>query len=106
MNAQPDLFHLQPSGDYLRDAGLERASVNNENWVRVMRERAIKISDVYGSVCADDLRTYAASTGFYPASPNAWGAIFKGKHWKFVDWTKSKIPSNHARAIRVWEYQP
>jgi len=90
----------------LKDRGLDAVENSNESWVDTMRKYAVWFSLKAGSVTADNVRQYARNIDFQPDSPNAYGAIFRGKGWKCVGRTKSSHPGNHAREIRVWRYEP
>ena len=92
------------SGARLRLVGLDVVEISNADFVRRMRDEAERQSKEYGSVCSDDLRTFAAARRIEPKSPNAWGAIFRGRSWRIVGRTKSTLASNHAREIKVWRW--
>ena len=96
-------FDLQ-TGEREKSIGLDRVSVGAEEFIDMMRETAIEICKRQGSVSSDDLRRVADMAGIEPHHPNAWGAIFRGKHWECVARKRSELVSNHAREIRVWEY--
>lgn len=32
------------------------------------------------------------------------GAVFRGKEWEFVGFTKSKRSTNHVRPVSIWKY--
>ncbi len=92
-------------GAALKDQGLAAVSVNADNFLRLMRATARRISDESGFCSTDNLRVIADRLGLVPHHPNAWGAIFTGKHWKEIGRQKSKYPGNHAREIRVWRWE-
>jgi len=73
-------------------------------WVEAMRDHARVISLMTGEVTADDVRQHAREMEWQPESPNAFGAVFRGRHWLCIGRTKSKHPGNHAREIRVWKW--
>ena len=85
-----------------KDEGLELVEENNLRWVDWMRMMAKGRIKMYGQVTVDDLRKYADGANWYPASPNAWGAIFRGPEWVELGREKSRVPSNHGRKITVW----
>lgn len=97
------------SGDDLKHRGQEQVEGNSEGWVKKMREVAVKIVGIRGSVSSDDLRRYALKNGLQPHHPNAWGAIFRGTvegmKWVEIGRKKSAKKSNHGRKISVWTLQ-
>ena len=93
------------SGKELKQLGLDLVEEHNKTFVELMREHAIALSRRHGRVTSDDLRAAAARSGIEPDHKNAWGAIFRGKNWKPLGFENSKIPSNHARVIRVWRWE-
>jgi hypothetical protein len=93
-------------GESLKDEGQARVEDNSGGWVDRMRGRARIMAQRDGRVTADDLRWYSALTRDPPHSPNCYGAIFRGRGWKIIGYEKSRIPSNHARRIAVWTYDP
>lgn len=94
------------TAESLKQHGLAQVAVHADNFLRIMRSTARKISDEGGQVSVDNLRPIAAVQGLVPHSPNAWGAIFIGKHWKVVGYKKSVFATNHARRISVWRWEP
>jgi hypothetical protein len=88
----------------LKSRGLDAVENANLTWVETMREHAKVISLTLGEVTADDVRQFARDIEWQPESPNAYGAVFRGKHWQCIGRTKSKHPGNHAREIRVWRW--
>jgi hypothetical protein len=93
-----------PAGEALRDKGVERVSRGSPGFLYLMREKAREICRIKGEVCSDDLRVYAAGEGIKPRHPNAWGAVFRESGWEAVGAKKSKVPSCHARMIRIWQW--
>jgi len=92
-------------GEARKEEGIGRVSGNNGLFLNRMRNKAIDISNLWGKVTTDDLRAYADHIEISPHHPNAWGAIFKGKNWKYIGRTKSAWPPNHARSISVWKWE-
>lgn len=93
-------------GLQFRDAGLDSVEQRSMTFQERMRWEAIRICRRKGYVDSDDLRELAEQEGIEPHHPNAWGAIFRGKEWRSVGFSQSRIASNHARLIRRWAYQP
>ena len=91
---------MQPDGEALRDKGIQKVSINNQLWLERARGVAASVAAYKGSVTTDDLR--GDTLIGEPGHPNAWGAVFRDKRFKPVGYTKSQIPSTHARMIRVW----
>jgi hypothetical protein len=108
--AEYDLVHprlalfkeQEPSGEQLRDLGLDKAESNSKHFVDTMRTIAKKIAREKGSVSTDDLRIEAVKIDIAPFHHNAWGSIFRGPEWVVVDRKKSEFKGNHAREIKVW----
>jgi hypothetical protein len=88
----------------LKNIGLDAVEHSSRDWVQYMREAAIEVAKESGSVDADYVRACSRFMNFHPHSPNAYGAIFRGKRWKCIGRKKSTWPSNHAREIRVWTW--
>ena len=88
----------------LKQRGLDAVEESNLTWVEAMRDHARVISLMTGEVTADDVRQHAREMEWQPESPNAFGAVFRGRHWLCIGRTKSKHPGNHAREIRVWKW--
>lgn len=91
-------------GMNLRDYGLDLVEANNLTWIERLRKVAQHISNVRGSVSADDLRRYAAKHNDYPAHQNAWGGVFRGNEWLAIGRKKSTTVTAHARWIMVWRW--
>ena len=93
---------MKTNGDYLKERGLELVESNNMEFLKAMRFNAYLIAREEGRVCADDLRPIADRLGIKPNHSSAWGAVFRGKTFKRIDYIKSVYPSNHSRPISVW----
>jgi len=91
-------------GLQLKQRGLDAVEHSNETWVERMRICAREVSRECGGVTADDVRGYAQFIGWHPESPNAYGAVFRGKRWQCIGRKKSEHPGNHSREIRVWKW--
>ena len=91
------------TGLQLQLEGVRRVTLNNVNFVGMMRSEAVWLCTKYGNVSADDLREFAARRHVSPSNQNAWGAIFRGKRWRRIGEKKSTWPSNHARRIGVYQ---
>lgn len=91
-------------GLQLRDAGIERVSAHNVDWLDTMRDYARTCCATFGAVTTDDLQSFAGRIGCLPDHPNAWGAIFKERGWRCVGRMRSERPSAHAREIKVWQW--
>ena len=90
------------NGNQLKLQGIEQVTYNNQDFVQMMRNYALAHAQKHGTVTADDMRELARARGIEPLHPNAWGAVFSSKDFRGVDYTKSRTPSCHGRAIRVW----
>jgi len=95
------------TGQQLKQEGLDAVEWSHMSWIDQMRYLAHQIWAARKEVSTDDLQDYV-SHNLMPApdKPNAWGAIFRGTCWRELRRQKSRIPSNHAREIRVWVYVP
>jgi hypothetical protein len=51
------------------------------------------------------MEPFAEQLGLVPSSTNSWGTVFRGPHWKMVGRQKSAVRSNHAREIKVWQWE-
>ena len=91
-------------GLQLKQRGLDAVEQSNLPWVEYMREAAKHESRKTGSVDADYVRACVRFMNWKPDSPNSYGAIFRGKHWRCIGRKKSEHPGNHAREIRVWRW--
>jgi hypothetical protein len=105
MNDTPDLFGVAE-----REAGIRRTATANGLWLAAARDHVARIA-LHHAVTADDVRAWADDKQYYPASPAAWGAIFKscplpGTEWQFYGFTRSRVKSNHARRIVRWILVP
>ena len=90
-------------GQILKQYGIELVRSHNPDFVELCRGYAREHATAYGSVTSDDVRLWANLNDIYPNHPNAWGAVFK-TGFERVGFTKSKIPSNHARIISIWRH--
>ena len=97
-------FNLR-EGLLLKTAGQRLAEQHSSGFVGFMRDLAIDIATRRGSVTSDDLRRYALKEEITPHHPNAWGAIFRGKHWHSIGHLRSKKVTNHGRLIRQWAWR-
>jgi len=91
-----------PQGEAAKERGLDLVSSNNWEFIETMRDISFTVAYERGQVTIDDLRESALRLGIAPQSPNAWGAVLRGKTWKCVGYTQSRLPSNHARTIKIW----
>ncbi len=94
------------TGEQLKLEGQLLVEDTNAAFVKTMRSIAEGISLLKGSVTSDDLRAAAAKAGLAPTHPNCWGSILRGPHWTIIGRTKSAVPGNHHREIRIWRYEP
>lgn len=101
-----DGFDGPGGGESGKKKGLDLVEKNNVAWVHRMRAEArrLALGPPHRTLTIDDLREYAKEKKDHPRSPNAWGAVFRGQEWKWVSFQKSRFPSNHVRAVRVWRY--
>ncbi len=89
----------------LRDQGLDQVESHNLSWVEQMRRQARKVCMMKGHVTTDDLRDFADAEDLQPTHQNAWGSIFRGKHWKPVGRCRSTRAAAHGRTIITWVWR-
>lgn len=87
-----------------KDAGLDRVTPANEEFVTYLREYAKGVSRTQGSVHADDLRVEAERVGLRPTCRQAWGAILRGPGWQKIGTRPSAWPSNHGHVSPIWRW--
>ena len=88
-----------------KQLGLYLTESNNKALVGLARAIAREQCVKYGSTTIDNVRQDPRMAEFQPTSSAAWGAVFKGEEWVFMNWEPSKLKSNHARFIRRWKYE-
>lgn len=111
---QNDLFQTTSEQRKLREreailnkkVGMESVGSRNEFFLDEVRQWAIARSNWYGRVTIEDVRDWANSMGLSPSHPNAWGVVFRGKHWQQCGDHKNTIPSTHHRRVYWWKYVP
>lgn len=84
--------------------GLQAVALNNADLCAKARGVAISLSNQHSYVTIDMVRQHPDLAGWQPSSPNMWGVLFIGPHWKFMGYEQSKRVSNHARRIGRWQY--
>jgi hypothetical protein len=89
-------------GLILKEAGQDLVEASNGDWMGTIREVARVFSRGFGEVTSDDLRLWCDKNDCQPKHPNAWGSVFRGKHWVAIGLRRSTYPSNHGRRIVVW----
>ena len=103
MTIQNNLFdaaHHAEMGRYLRDQGIASVEANNLDWVDRARQAALFLAAKNGEV---DIEAVYACVGTPPA-PNAAGAVFRGKQFRFTGRRRQATRSSrHAGEIRIWE---
>ena len=84
----------------LRDRGKKQVADNNPHFLSVTRNLARRIAMDKGEVTCDDVRRERTLD---PLHHNAWGAVFKGKEWKWTgEYRTSHIVSRHGGPQKVW----
>lgn len=89
-----------------KKVGMASVSHRNRIFLDTVREWAKTRCQFNGSVSIEDVREWADSMELAPSHPNAWGCVFKGKHWVPCGDIKSAIPSAHHRRVLLWRYVP
>lgn len=71
----------------------------------VMRIHALARSQALGQVSTDDPRKLVEDGEMpLPKKSQAWGPLFRGKHWMPLYQTPSVWPPNHGRHIWVYRW--
>lgn len=91
-------------GKQARDRGITVTILNNADFIATARSIARVLATK--PISMDDVRKELDRRGIKPKTPNAYGAVFRGKGWVHVGWVKSSLITNHCRDIKVWRYQP
>ena len=108
MNTFKDLFEKnllkqpKPLGFLLKEEGIKKVQEHNEDFVAIMKEKAMEFARENGTVSADDMRPVALALGLKPKHPNAWGAVFNDKRFTLYSYKQSRVTSRHHGLIRVW----
>ena len=89
-------------GERLKLFGLDLVEMNNEGFVKGMRNIAIELIKRDGPITIDDLRIICDKYDIKPNHSNSYGSIFRSKDFIHCGYRKSKIPSNHARMVSIW----
>ena len=89
-------------GERLKLFGLDLVEMNNEGFVKGMRNLAIEMIKHGGQMTVDDLRIIADKYDIKPNHSGAWGSIFRSKDFIHCGYRQSKRPSNHARPVNIW----
>lgn len=85
--------------------GLSSIERHHPSFVQLIRQEAIRMSNLFGSVTSDDLRIFAELNEFDAPHPNCWGAVFAGSSWRVIGHKKSVLVTNHHREIKIWRYR-
>lgn len=101
---RPSLFDAAESLQR-RDEGIAVAVDNHASMLVRVQEIAREIGRRQRYVSADDVAAEMERRQIRRESlGNAAGAIFRGREWRFHDWTNSVRIAAHGRGIRIWEY--
>ena len=93
-------------GDTRKEEGINTVSKNRQQILQLAKRIAVAFGKRKGYCTIDVVMNTLIEWGYSPAQlGNAAGAVFRDKHWKFSNTTKSKRVSNHARPITVWNYE-
>lgn len=95
-----------PTGEQLKQAGMERAAQSKESLLRYAQDLAVRIAEGRPDRCvtADDVQAALRAEGISQhALGNAAGSLFRGKRWQ---WTGRRVKSvrdvAHANELKVW----
>jgi hypothetical protein len=104
---------LEPeSGRARKAAAMGRHETLSDDHIRLARRlgRIIAARNNASHVAAPTVDADQIRARFEELRPGCWGnwagAIFRGKEWEMVGWTVSTRPESHARAIRIWRWNP
>ena len=92
---------MELSGEQQKQLGMDLVQNHNPDFVEIVRRQALVYAEKHGTVCADEMRTWAVENGVEPKHPNAWGAVFR-KGFKKVGYRPSMHPASHGRIIAIW----
>ena len=84
----------------LKEEGLERVEMNNQDWIDLVRKEARNIIRSKGYCSTDEIHEYAELNGLFPKHHDAYGAVFRGDEFIMLDHIQSKRPSGHGRWIK------
>lgn len=90
-------------GRAARDDGMAQAA--QRGWTPLQQARAVAygLCRANGSVTIDDVREAMKIQSGEPGQANWIGSVFRGADFEPTgEFVQSRIPGNHARAIRVW----
>lgn len=97
--AQRNLFAAYQAGK----RGVSQVQEHNRWFVREARIRAHRHALEHGTVTADDIRLGMEAEGIYPEHSNAWGAVFRGREWRWTgEYRTSRLVQGHGNRQRVW----
>ncbi len=92
-------FNLQLAMQF-KEEGITRVANNNEHFLKVARNIARLYAKRHGTVTSDDVRR---NCPLDPLHPNAYGAVFRGKEWRFTGhFERSEAVSRKGGMQRVW----
>lgn len=84
-------------------AGIAQVSANNRWFLEEARARARRHALAHRTVTVDDIRPGMEADGLYPEHPNAWGAVFRGREWRWAgEYRTSALVQGHGNRQRVW----
>jgi len=77
----------------------------DHEWITKAREYAKNISLAMGSVTTDAIQMMVRDGEMpAPTKPQAYGSIFRGKHWMYFGRERSVIVTNHGRFVVLWRW--
>lgn len=90
-------------GEIERNRGIDRAERKSVDWVRAMRNVAKIVARQQGEVSSADIREICEQSDYWPHSPAAWGALFRGGEFEHTGrYEKARHKDGHARRVGIW----
>jgi hypothetical protein len=98
-----------PTGEALRDQGIQLTLLNNDQWMEDALREIPRFKVAYPEFIGEELRSWLTSNHIYPSSPNAWGALTRtlltqGRIRDTGRVRKMKAPKSHARRSPIWTW--
>ena len=94
-------MHPAEVGQKIRDSQLDFFEMRDHDFLEHCRQHAVAIAQREGRVSINEVRkAVSLPKGVHPS---VFGAVFKSKQFKGVDYTEATHPAAHARVVRVYK---
>lgn len=94
-------MHPAEIGRTIRDSQLDFFEMRDHDFLEHCRQHAVAIAQREGRVSINEVRL--AVTLPNGVHPSVFGAVFKSKQFKPVDYTEATHAAAHARVVRVYK---